>query len=118
VPIRGTDANINLSATFGHTFRFARGRLHLSTLGYVGMSVRTQHTEVEDEMHDFVQRKDVDRLFADLGGMLSFGSRIGKRWGVSLDGIVPLYIAPQGHGLPMQWTLTSPYVGLSAAFYF
>ena len=118
VPIRGTDANVNIAATFGHTFRFGRGRWHLSTLGYAGVSVRSQHTELEDEVHDFVRRKDVDRAFSDLGAMLSLGPRIAKRWGLSVDAVIPLYLAPQARGLPMQWTLTSPYVGLSAAFYF
>ena len=117
VDIEGADTSVNLAPTVGHTFRFAKRRLSLATLAYLGMSIRNQHTAVVDPAHDFRQRHDTTRLYADLGVLVSVGVRLGRRLGLNLDGVIPLYVGPDGYGFPRQSTVTSPYVGLSLSVY-
>ncbi|MEE9382316.1 MAG: hypothetical protein V3V08_02760 [Nannocystaceae bacterium] len=116
--INGKHTSVNIAPTLGHTFRLARRRISIATLGYVGMSIRNQHTEVVDDEHDFTQQLDTTKVYADLGVLISFGVRMGKHMGLNLDGVIPLYVGPPSNGFPFQWTIASPYGALSLSYYF
>lgn len=118
VPLRGLDTSVNLAPTLGHTFRLARRRVSLSTFGYTGISIRSQRTSVTDEAHDFTKRHDTVRAYADFGIGVSLGVRLGRSWGLGLHGVVPLWVGPPSYGLPLSWTVTSPWAGLHVSYYF
>lgn len=114
VTIRGLDTSVNLAPSVVHTFRFARRRVGLGAGVYAGISIRNQHTRIEDEVNDWSRRHDFTAPFADLGTLVHLDVRLGARWGVALDGVVPLYLGPDAVAIPTAWAVTGPYVGLSA----
>lgn len=117
VKITGADASVNLAPFVMHSFRFAKRRLGLGLGGYVGMSIRSRHQKLTDPAHGLSRRHDFSEAFADVGALVAFDVRIGRRWGISLDGVVPLYVGPDTMGIPVAWTVTGPYAGLSAVFF-
>ena len=117
VELSGSDTSVNLAPFVIHTFRLAERRLGLSVGGYTGISIRNQHIELRDDAHDLAVRHDFAAAFADLGVLLGVDVRLGARWGLALDGVVPLYLGPDAVAIPGTWAVTGPYVGLGLSFY-
>jgi hypothetical protein len=117
VELRGADANVNVAATFGHTFWFARRRVNLGLHVYPGLAVRTQRTTLDDQGNDFEYEYRDASFFFEAGARLQLGVKVARHWGINLDAVVPLFVTSQ-RSLGALWQVSSPYGGLSVSHHF
>lgn len=112
-----SDTTIRGSGVFGHTFWLARRRFRISTNVFMGVSARVMRSSIHNTTYDIRAEHRDAAAFFEAGVSGAFGVRLGQRWGVHLDWLVPLFVAQQAHFLD-QWFVSSPYIGLSGSYQF
>lgn len=111
---RGLDLGFLTAGTVGHVFRFAKRRVGLGLHAYTGVLLRSQHTEVSDQQHDLTLNQDFLKPFSETGMRMEVPVRLSRRIGLNLDMTIPLVISSQP-GLPVNWLVSGPTLGLSVA---
>jgi hypothetical protein len=117
VELRGTDKTFRLAPTVGHTFRFARHRVGISTWIWTGLNLRSQHSSLADPQHGLDERVATAAPFFELGAAMSVSVRLGRHLGLGLDVATPLWMSGTLDFGAMQLT-TPAFAGLSVPWWF
>lgn len=111
------DATVRGAGVFGHTFWLARRRFRISTNVFMGVSARVMRSRIDNPTYDITAEHRDTTAFFEAGLSGAFGIRLGRRWGVNVDWLLPLFVAEQANFLE-QWFVSSPYFGLSGSYHF
>ncbi|MEE9382598.1 MAG: hypothetical protein V3V08_04205 [Nannocystaceae bacterium] len=117
VRVRGTDSIHRLLSSFGHAFALWHHRLLIETYLFSGPSLRRQRTRLTDAAHGVSGDHRYRATYWEAGLAISVGARIGRHFGANLDAVMPLYVS-HAEGLHDAMSLSSPFAGISCAYYF